>query len=102
MVVRDLRIYSQGGRGTVRQFLDNKGLEIDAIVESGGQWGAFEVKLGGEAPIEKAAADLLKFAGEIDVLRTGKPSVLGVIVAGGYGYARDDGVQVIPITALGP
>jgi hypothetical protein len=25
-----------------------------------------------------------------------------VIVAGGYGYVRDDGVQVIPITALGP
>ena len=102
MVVRDLRIYSQGRRATVRQFLDNKGLEIDAIVESGEQWGAFEVKLGGEAPIEGAAANLLKFAGEIDIRRSGRPSVLGVIVAGGYGYARDDGVQVIPITALGP
>lgn len=102
MVVRDLRIYSQGGRGTVRQFLDNKGLEIDAIVESGEQWGAFEVKLGGETPIEGAAANLLKFAGEIDVRRSGRPSVLGVIVAGGYGYVRDDGVKVIPITALGP
>ena len=102
MVVRDLRTYSQAGRGAVRQFLDNKGLEVDAIVEFDGRWGAFEVKLGGEDPTEEAAASLLKFAGEIDTRRSGEPSVLGVIVAGGYGYAREDGVQVIPITALGP
>lgn len=102
LVVRDLRIYSQGGRGQVRQFLDNKGLEVDAIIESDGRWGAFEVKLGGEAPIEEAAANLLKFAGEVDTNRSGEPSALGVIVAGGYGYAREDGVQVVPITALGP
>jgi predicted AAA+ superfamily ATPase len=102
LVVRDLRIYSQGGRGQVQQFLDNKGLEVDAIIESDGRWGAFEVKLGGEAPIEEAAANLLKFAGEVDTNRSGEPSALGVIVAGGYGYAREDGVQVVPITALGP
>lgn len=102
LVVRDLRIYTQAGRGEVRQFLDNKGLEIDAIVESDGKWGAFEVKLGGEDPIEEGAANLLKFAGEIDTQRSGQPSVLGVIVAGGYGYQREDGVQVVPITALGP
>lgn len=102
LVVRDLRIYSQAGRGAVRQFLDNKGLEIDAIVESDGRWGAFEVKLGGEDPIDEAAANLLKFAGEVETERSGKPAALGVIVAGGYGYARKDGVQVIPITALGP
>ncbi len=102
LVVRDLRVYSQRGRREVRQFLDNKGLEIDAIVESDGGWGAFEIKLGGEDPIEEAAANLLKFAGEIDTQRSGEPSTLGVIVAGRYGYAREDGVQVIPITALGP
>jgi predicted AAA+ superfamily ATPase len=102
MVVRDLRVYSQGGRGEVRQFRDNKGLEIDAIVEAYGKWGAFEIKLGGEAAIEEAARNLLKFAGEIDTSRSAEPAVLGVIVAGGYGYARKDGVQVIPITALGP
>ncbi len=101
-VVRDLRIYSQSQRGEVRQFLDNKGLEVDAIVECDGQWGAFEIKLGGDTHIDDAAARLLKFAGEIDTKRSGEPAALGVIVAGGYGYAREDGVQVIPITALGP
>jgi len=102
LVVRDLRVYSQPIRGEVRQFLDNKGLEIDAIVRADGRWGAFEVKLGGEGNVETAAANLLKFAGEVDTDRSGEPAVLGVIVAGGYGYARKDGVQVIPITALGP
>lgn len=103
LVVRDLRVYSQMRRGEVRQFLDNKGLEVDAIVESGGgSWGAFEVKLGGERNIEVAAANLLKFAAEVDTRRSGEPAALGVIVAAGYGYTREDGVQVIPITALGP
>lgn len=102
LVVRDLRVYSQSKRGEVRQYLDNKGLEVDAIVEFDGRWGAFEVKLGGERPVEEAAGSLLKFASEVDTKRSGEPAVLGVIVASGYGYVRDDGVQVIPITALGP
>lgn len=102
LVVRDLRVYSQPMRGEVRQFRDNKGLEIDAIVEASPGWGAFEIKLGGDKAIDEAAASLLKFAGEIDTERSGEPAVLGVIVAGGYGYTRGDGVQVIPITALGP
>lgn len=102
LVVRDLRVYSQPLRGEVRQFRDNKGLEIDAVVETNGGWAAFEVKLGGPDAIEEAARGLLKFAGEVDSRRSGAPAALGVIVAGGYGYAREDGVQVIPITALGP
>lgn len=102
LVVRDLRIYSQPERGEVRQFRDNKGLEVDAVVVSPDGWGAFEVKIGGEKVVDEAAAGLLKFAAEIDTERSGPPGVLGVIVAGGYGYVREDGVRVIPITSLGP
>ena len=102
LVVRDLRIYSQPMRGEVRQLRDNKGLEIDAVVESAAGWAAFEVKLGGPDAIDEAAAGLLKLTREIDARRSGEPAALGVIVAGGYGYTREDGVQVIPITALGP
>lgn len=102
LVVRDLRVYSQPERGEVRQFRDNKGLEVDAVVVCPDRWGAFEIKLGGEKAIDEAARSLLKFAGEIDTERSGAPGVLGVIVAGGYGYVREDGVRVIPITSLGP
>ena len=45
LVVRDLRVHSQP-RGEVRQYLDNKGLEVDAIVQTKDAWAAFEVKLG--------------------------------------------------------
>ena len=102
LVVRDLRVYSQPLGGEVRQYLDNKGLEVDAIVQTKDAWAAFEVKLGGEGPIDEAASSLLKFAGEIDVQQSGEPALLAVIVATGYGYVREDGVQVIPITSLGP
>ncbi len=102
LVVRDLRVYSQPIRGEVRQFRDNKGLEIDAVVESDAGWAAFEIKLGSPEAIEEGAANLLKFAREVDTRRSGEPAALGIIVAGGYGYVRGDGIQVIPITALGP
>lgn len=102
LVVRDLRVYSQPGRGEVRQYLDNKNLEVDAIVEFDGRWGAFEIKLGGDDPIEEGAGNLRKFAAEVDTERSGEPAVLAVIVAAGYGFVREDGVQVVPITALGP
>lgn len=102
LVVRDLRVYAQASRGRIKQYRDNKGLEVDAIVELDGAWAALEVKLGGEAAIEEAAAGLRKFAAEVDTRRSGALAALAVVVAGGYGYTREDGVRVIPITALGP
>jgi predicted AAA+ superfamily ATPase len=38
----------------------------------------------------------------VDTERCGSPALLGVIVATGYGYVREDGIAVIPIGALGP
>jgi hypothetical protein len=102
LVVRDLQVYAQAIDGRVMYYQDNSGLEVDAIVEAGDRWAAFEVKLGGEAAIDVAAKSLAKFARRIDTRRSGKPAALAVIVTTGYGYVRDDGIQVIPIGALGP
>lgn len=102
LVVRDLRIYAQPLRGRVKQYRDSSGLEVDAIVETGDAWAAFEVKLGGVKAIDAAAASLLRFAKQIDTSRAGEPAALAVITAGGYGYVREDGVQVIPVGAFGP
>jgi uncharacterized protein len=102
LVVRDLRIYSQALGGQVRQYRDNKGLEIDAIVETDdGRWAAFEVKLG-PTRIDEGAQALARFSRKVDTSRSGEPSVLGVITSHGYGYVRDDGIHVIPIGALAP
>jgi predicted AAA+ superfamily ATPase len=102
LVVRDLRIYAQAIRGEVRHYRDSSDLEVDAIVESPEGWAALEIKLGGGGAIDEAAASLLKFANTIDTTKSGAPRFLAVVVASGYGYARADGVQVVPLLSLAP
>jgi predicted AAA+ superfamily ATPase len=102
LVVRDLRIYAQAFEGRVKQYRDNKGVEVDAIVETDdGRWVAFEIKL---APgrIGEGAESLRRFVAKIDTAMTGEPAALGVITGSGYGYVREDGIHVIPIGALKP
>ncbi len=103
MVVRDLRVYSQPLDADVFIYNDNT-LEVDAIVVErwSGRWGAFEIKLGGSALIDRAADALTRFRDRLDLTKCGEPACLGVIVATGFGYQRKDGVQVIPIGTLGP
>ncbi|HVE68133.1 MAG TPA: DUF4143 domain-containing protein [Solirubrobacteraceae bacterium] len=102
MVVRDLRVYAQALDGTVLQYRDSDGVEVDAVVQAGDRWAAFEVKLGA-GQVDEAASNLTRFAKRIDTTKRGRPGTLGVITGTGYGYRRDeDGVIVIPIGALGP
>ena len=102
LVVRDLRVYAQAADAEVLQYRDNTGLEIDAIVQAAdGRWAAFEIKLGA-GRVDDAARNLLKFAARVDTTAFHTPAALAVIVPGGYGYVRDDGVSVIPLAALGP
>ena len=74
---------------------------IARSVAGPGRWAAFEIKLG-TGRIDDAAETLLKFADRVDTSRCGVPASLGVIVDRGYGYRRPDGVDVIPLGALGP
>jgi uncharacterized protein len=102
LVLRDLRIYAQAADAQVSHYRDSSELEVDAIIETrDGSWMAFEIKLG-QAQIDSAAANLTRFAERLDTTKCGKPALLGVIVATGYGYQRKDGIAVIPIGALGP
>jgi uncharacterized protein len=102
LAVRDLRVYAQTIRGEVKHYRDSSGLEVDAIVESAEGWAALEIKLGGPAAIDDAAASLRKFAEKVDTAKSGEPRFLAVVVGTGYGYLRPDGVQVVPLTHLGP
>lgn len=102
LVVRDLRVYAQAIGGRVLHYRDNTNLEVDAILDfADGRWAAFEIKLG-QGQIESACAVLSKFASRIDTGKCGAPVALGVITATGYGLQRPDGINVIPIGALGP
>lgn len=103
LVVRDLRIYAQACGASVSHYQDSDDLEVDAIVEArDGRWLAAEIKLGGEERIEQAARSLLRLRHKIDDSRVPAPAKLLIITATGYGYDRQDGTTVLPITALGP
>ncbi len=104
LAVRDLRVYSQSDLGGVFHFRDNTGLEADAIVERvDGSWVAAEIKLNADPNvIDKAAKTLIRLKGKVTRQRSGNLAALVVITPTGPAYRRPDGVQVIPLTLLGP
>ncbi len=102
MVVRDLRVYAAACKAEVYHCRTSYGDEIDAVVERrDGAWVAVEVKLS-PTRVEEAAQSLLKACAAIDAGERGDPVKKIVVTATGYGYERDDGITVLPITALGP
>ena len=102
MCCRDLRVYAQAIDGKVSHFRDRHGLEIDLVVSlPDGRWGGVEVKLG-SGRIDEAAQNLLKVAGRVDEIRTGKPSFLMVLTGAKFAFRRPDGVIVCPIGCLKP
>lgn len=100
LVVRDLRVLSQPLGGSVFHDRDNRGLEVDAVVElADGRWSALEIELV-QTGIDHGAVSLVRFRDVVDVERRGKPAVLGVITATGYGFVRGDGIAVTRIGTL--
>lgn len=98
----DLRLYAEASQGQLFHYRDEKDNEIDAVVElPDGRWGAFEIKLGANQ-IDAAAKDLLKMRDIMEREGTA-PSILCVICGmTNMAYTREDGVLVVPITALQP
>ncbi|MCH5319822.1 MAG: ATP-binding protein [Paramuribaculum sp.] len=100
LVVRDLRIYSEPLRGTIKHYHDNSGLESDIIISlDDGRWAAVEVKLGTKE-IDMGAENLKKLSSKINTEKHSSPSFLMVVTGGKFAYRREDGVLVVPISAL--
>ncbi len=103
LAMRDLRVYAQANDCRISYFRDNNSLEVDAVIErADGEWMAAEIKLGGEELIEQGTSSLLRLRNRVDTARAGEPSALIVITATGYSFTHRDGVQVVPLAALGP
>ena len=103
LVIRDLRVYAQTNDCRMSYFRDNASLEVDAVIERGdGEWMAVEIKLGGEKLIEQGVNSLLRLRRRVDTGRMGEPSALVVVTATGYGFKHPEGVQVVPVSTLGP
>ncbi len=100
---RDLRIYAEIQGAQLYHYQDYKNREIDAVVQmEDGRWGAFEIKLGANA-IDEAAKSLTKIRDELKAEGAVTPDVLVVICGlSNFAYRREDGVYVVPITALKP
>jgi predicted AAA+ superfamily ATPase len=100
--IHDLRVYAQPHRGEVRFYRDNKGLEIDSIVETpDGRWLAAEIKLGHHR-VDEAAHNLLALRQKLSPATNAACGALLVIVADSPTYTRPDGVIVTSIASLGP
>ena len=100
LCLRDLAAYSGYYGGSIFHYHDNSDLEVDAIIEMpDGAWGAFEIKLG-EINVEAASATLLRMKQKMVTAGAGQPACLAVITGGGIARQRDDGIYVLPITAL--
>lgn len=99
---RDLRIYAESFGANLYHYQDYKNREIDAVIElPDGNWCAFEIKLGANQ-IDQAAESLLKIKQEFEEdKKSVPPSVLCVLCGlSNAAYKREDGVFVVPITAL--
>lgn len=107
LVIRDLRVFlsTYAGLGNkVSYYRDERGLEVDAIVESEGRWAGIEVKLS-DTKADEAAASLKKLRDKVvenPAARGAEPAFLAVVVGrGSLAYTRSDGVLVIPAALLG-
>ncbi len=108
LVLRDLQVFlsTYSGVGNkISYYRDDRGLEVDFIVEKGDVWGAIEVKLS-DTKADEGAKNLLKLKDKVErnsASQVSLPSFLAVVVGrGSLAYTRPDGVSVIPIALLGP
>lgn len=100
MVVRDVRTYVEAIDGKVFHYRDEKGLEIDLIVDLPDGWAAIEVKLGSQA-IPAAEQSLLALREKVDDALAGENVMLAVVTGTQYAYTLPSGVHVIPLACLG-
>lgn len=99
---RDLKIYAESFGASLYHYQDYANREIDAVIElPDGQWCAFEIKLGA-SQIDDAAENLKKIRDDLASDENGKPPAQLCVLCGmtNSAYRREDGVFVVPITAL--
>ncbi len=97
----DLRIYAESFGAKLYHYQDYANREIDAVIElENGDWCAFEIKLGANK-IDEGAMSLNKVKAKI-IEDGGKAPAVCCVICGlsNAAYQREDGVFVVPITAL--
>lgn len=101
---RDLKIYAESFDAQLYHYQDYQNREIDAVIAMpNGHWNAIEIKLGANQ-IENAATSLLKLKREFQEDPKGVPPDQLIVLCGlsKAAYQRQDGIYVVPLTALKP
>ena len=107
LVIRDLRVFLstyEGLGNNLFYYRDERGLEVDVIVEHNNRWAGIEIKLS-DTKADDAAKNLLALRKKVlsnPAAHNAEPAFLAVVVGrGSLAYTRDDGVLVIPVALLG-
>ena len=103
LCARDLGIYAEAHGGRLFHYRDERGREVDAVVEMpDGRWGAFEIKTRFNKT-DEAAEGLKNVKRYFESRGWPGPSFMCVVCAvAPCAFTRQDGVHVVPVTALGP
>ena len=100
---RDLRIYAESFGARLYHYRDYRNREIDAVIGLPDGRCAFEVTLGANQ-VDAAAENLLAIKRQIEADPEGTPPSVLCVLCGmaSAAYQREDGVFVVPMTALKP
>lgn len=104
LCARDLRIYAESFGASLYHYQNYNNRELDAVIDMpDGNWCAIEIKLGADR-IDQAAENLITIRDEIAKEKEAIPPAVLCVVCGltKAAYRREDGVFVVPITALKP
>jgi len=107
LCIRDLKIYSSNMNGQMSYYHDRYGLEADGVLHlKDGRYALLEFKLGTKE-IDEGAKHLCEIERLIKVHNESEkqcpfrlPDLKIVVTGSKYGYKREDGVFVIPISCL--
>lgn len=101
LVERDLSIYANSMNAKLYHYQDYSNNEIDAVIElDDGNWCAIEIKLGLNKA-EEGSNNLIKVCNKI-IEANGKAPLMKCVIygVGNLAYKDENGVYILPITAL--
>lgn len=99
--IRDLSVYSQANKATLKHYRDSSGQEVDAIFEmSNGKYGAIEIKIASERNIKLGIDSLISFENKMIRNKLKTPDFKMILTSHGSCYKTKEGIYVVPINYL--
>lgn len=99
--IRDLSVYAQTIKATIKHYRDSSGQEVDAVIEMpNGEYGTVEIKIYSEKNIKEGIDSLLSFEKKIAESGLKKPKFKMILTSHGPCYKNKDNTYIVPITYL--